>query len=230
LPGNAAKACADGFHGKRQHPAREGRDNDRDQNARPVWPQPAQHDDNDDADRGDRDRRTAGRVQAAHQCLQFRDEFARFLSGKRDAKEILELACEDDDGDAGGEPNRDRIGDEFDVGAKLQKTGGHQKHPGHGGRENHAVHPVTFGGQRHEHDECAGRTSDLKPAAAEQRNDEAADDGGIETAIGRHAGCDRDRHRERKRDDRYRQTGESIGAKIDKGVALAQNRDELGRI
>jgi len=89
---------------------------------------------------------------------------------------------------------------------------------------------VAFGGQRHEHDESAGGPPDLKPAAPEQRNDEAADDGGIQTAIGRHTGCDRNRHRQRKCHDRYRQAGERIGAKIRKAVALAQNRDELGRI
>src|SRR4029077_12200612 len=111
-----------------------------------------------------------------------------FLSGKRDAEQILDLACEDDDGDAGGEPHGDGIGDEFDVGAELQKTGGDQKTPGHGGCENHAVDAVAFGSQRDEHDESAGGPSDLKPAAAEQRNDEAADDGGIEAASGRQPG------------------------------------------
>ena len=145
-------------------------------------------------------------------------------------KQIPELAGEDDDGDAGGESHRHRIGNEFDVGAEPQKARGDQKHAGHRGGEDHAVDAVAFGGQRHQHDERAGGPADLKPAAAEQRDDEAADHGGIKPAIRRHARGDRDRHRQRQRHDRHRQAGDHVGAKIRKAIAFAQHRDQLRRI
>ena len=65
-----------------------------------VGRQRSQADDDGDADGGNGDRREIGGGQAARQRDEFRDQFARLLGGQRDAEEILELACEDDDGDA----------------------------------------------------------------------------------------------------------------------------------
>ena len=50
------------------------------------------------------------------------DERARAHGGERQSEKILELAREDDDRDAGGEADGDRIGNEFDVGAEPQKA------------------------------------------------------------------------------------------------------------
>ena len=72
--------------------------------------------------------------------------------------------------------------------------------------------PWRCDGRRHQHDEGAGRAADLEAAAAERRDQEAADDGGVEAAIRRHAGRDRDRHRQRQRDDRDGQPGDGVGA------------------
>ncbi len=142
------------------------------------------------------------------------------LRRQRDAEQILELAGEDDDGDAGGEADRHRIGNELDVGAEPQEARGDQDDAGHQRREDHAIDAVAFGGQRHQHDEGAGRSADLKPAAAEQRHDEAADHGGVESAIRRHAGGDGDRHRQRQRDDRHRQAGRSRRRENRRGRSL----------
>ena len=83
--------------------------------------------------------------------------------------EIPELAGEDDDGDAGGEADRHRIGNELDVGAEPQEARGDQEHARHQRRQDHAVDAVTLDGRRHQHDEGAGGPADLEPAAAEQR-------------------------------------------------------------
>src|ERR1700676_204459 len=80
---------------------------------------------------GSRDRRYPGGMRAPHQGFQLRNEFARLPSRQRDAEEILELTHENDDGDAGGESHRHRIGNEFDVGAQPQQARSDQKHPGH---------------------------------------------------------------------------------------------------
>ncbi|MGC0323237.1 hypothetical protein ABIG06_003866 [Bradyrhizobium sp. USDA 326] len=59
--------------------------------------------------------------------------------------------------------------------------------PAHHGGEDDAVDAVTLRGRCDQNDERARRPADLEAAAAEQGGDEAADDGGIETAVRRHA-------------------------------------------
>ena len=129
----------------------------------------------------------------------------------------------------GGEADRDRVGNELDVGADPQQARGDQDHARHQGGEDDAVDAVPLRGRRDQHDEGAGRPADLEAAAAEQRHDEAADDSGVEPAVRRHARGDRDRHRQRQRDDGNRQAREHIGAEIREAVALAQTVTSLGR-
>jgi hypothetical protein len=57
---------------------------------------------------------------------QFLDQWARFRPGEREAKQILDLAGEDDDGDAGSKSHGDRVWDELDVGAETQEASGNQ--------------------------------------------------------------------------------------------------------
>ena len=94
--------------------------------------------------------------------------------------------------------------------------------------QDQPVDAVPLDRRRHEHDEGPGRPADLEPAAAEQRDEEPADDRGVETPVGRHAGGDRDRHRERQGHDGDGEPGDGVGAEIREPVALAQDRDELG--
>ena len=43
------------------------------------------------------------------------------LPARLEAEEVAQLACQDDDGDAGGEADDDRMRDVFDVGAEPQE-------------------------------------------------------------------------------------------------------------
>ena len=63
----------------------------------------------------------------------------------------------------------------------------------------------------------------------QQRHHEAADDGGVEAALGGYAGTDGDGHGQRQCNDRDRQPGHRIGLEIPKSIAFAQRGDELRR-
>jgi hypothetical protein len=65
---------------KRQRKGHYGGDRNGDQDSRPVRSQPAQADNDGDAERGDGDCGAAGRGQAARQRLEFRKKCARFFS------------------------------------------------------------------------------------------------------------------------------------------------------
>jgi hypothetical protein len=114
--------------------------------------------------------------------------------------------------------------------AEPQQTEGEQDHLGQQGREQQAIEAMLFDGRREEHDERTGRAADLKPAAAQRGDNEAADNSGIKPPIRRHARGDRNRHRQRQRHNRHRQAGDHVGAKIRKTIAFAQHRDQLRRV
>ena len=125
-----------------------------------------------------------------------------------------DLAGEDDRGDAGGEADGHRIGDELEKVPSRSSAGQQQDHAREHGREDQPVDAVRGDGRRDQHDEGAGRPADLEAAAAQRRDQEAADDRGIEPALRRHAGGDGDRHGQRQRDDRHRQPGEQVGPEL----------------
>ena len=150
-------------------------------------------------------------------------------SGQGQAEQIPDLAGDDDDGDTGGEADRDRKRDELDVGAEPQQAGDHHQDAGEDRRQKQAVHAVPLHGRGNQHDEGAGRSADLEAAAAERRDQEAGDDRGVEALYRRRARRDRDRHRQRQRDDRDREAGEGVGLEIGKAVAFAQDRHQLRR-
>ena len=106
-------------------------------------------------------------------------EFGRFGLGKREAEEVLELAGEDDHGDPGGEPDRDRVGHKLDEASQSQEACENQHPAGHQGGKDKAVHAVRRDGCRHDDDECACGPADLEAVAAKQRNEKSANDGGV---------------------------------------------------
>lgn len=82
-------------------------------------------------------------------------------------------------------------------------------------------------GHGHKDDERARWAADLELAAAKKRDDEPADDRGVQATVRGQSGGDGDRHGERQRHDGYGQPGESIGAEICEPLALPEYRDQL---
>ena len=111
-----------------------------------------------------------------------------------------------------------------------RKPADHQEDAGHHGRQQHAVDAMTIDGRGHQHDEGAGRPADLEAAAAQRRNQEAADDGRVEPAFRRRARGDGDRHGQRQRHDRDREARHGVGAEGRQAIAFAQHRHELRHV
>ena len=95
---------------------------------------------------------------------------------KREAEEVLDLAGQDDHGDARRESDGDRVGNVFDEGAKPQQPGRQQDQPRQQRCKQQPVDAVLRHRRRDQHDEGARRPADLEAAAAECGDDEAADD------------------------------------------------------
>ena len=116
---DAAEARADGLDRQAEGPGRDRGGDDGDQHARPVRPESLQADDEADRQHREADGRRVDRAEGRRQGFQLGDQRARFLARQRQAEQFLDLAGEDDDGDAGGEADGHRIGNELDVGRRA---------------------------------------------------------------------------------------------------------------
>ncbi len=177
---------------------------------------------------GDRSAVDGGQRRA--ECLQLGQQIARLLARERQPEQVPDLAGEDDDADAGREADRHRKGNELDERAEAQPADRHQHDAGQQRRRGEPVQPVSGDGGGDEHDEGARRSADLEAAAAKQRDEEAADDSGIEPALGRDAGGNGNGHAERQRDDGDGEAGKRIGTQAGKIIALAPDGHDLRHV
>jgi Phosphate-selective porin O and P len=132
---DAAEAAADRLHRQAEERARGGGCGDRDQHRRPVRPVPAHGEDHGHGDAGHGHGRGADGRQRVGERGELREERPRLLGGQGQPEQLLELAREDDDGDAGGEPHRHRVRDVLDEGAEPQEADREQEQPGEHGRD-----------------------------------------------------------------------------------------------
>ena len=135
----------------------------------------------------------ASQFTVARQGAQLRHE-SGWLARQVEPEQLLQLAGQDDDRDAGGEADRDGKGDVLDVCAKPEKTGPDQDQARQKGGEHEPVITVPFDNGRNEHDESARRSADLEAAAAKDRDKEPADDGREQTTLRADPGGDGNGH------------------------------------
>src|SRR5690606_6855627 len=95
------------------------------------------------------------------------------------------------------------------------------------GGKNQPFHPVKRDGHGHKDDKRARGASDLISAAAKKRDDEPADDRGVQAAVRAHSGSDGDRHRERYRHDGDGQPGQNIRTEILEPITFSKYRNEF---
>ncbi len=143
------------------------------------------------------------------------------------AQQILDLPGEDDHGDAGREPGRDRKRNELDRPAQAGEPEAYQHQAGHQGSDGQPLDAVALDDPVHDHHECPRGTADLHPGATQRGNDEAGDDGRHEAGFGGDATGDRKRDRQWKRDDPDDDAGPEVGDELGPGV-VSERGGELG--
>ena len=113
----------------------------------------------------------------------------------RQTEEVTPLPHPDDDANARSESGDHRVRDKADDCAEARDAQEDQHHAGHERREQQSVNAELRRNACKDDDEGAGRTGDLNPRAAEQRDANARNDRGIDSLFGLYAGCDRKCHR-----------------------------------
>ena len=187
------KARADGFGRQREQPDEEGREHNRDQEARQGGPCRAQPENENERGHADSDGGGRDRAERAGERANLVDEASRLVFN-RETEKFAYLARCDDDGDAGGETRHHGLRDIFDEGARAQKPRADQHEPGHRGRDQKPVIAVNGDDIEDDDHKGAGRPADLEAAAAERGNEEACGDRRDKTLVGRGAARDRKRH------------------------------------
>ena len=151
------------------------------------------------------------RCRAEH--LHAREELAGVF-GHRQAEEILDLRGRDQQRDAVGEADDDRPRNEAHRRAQAGEAQEQQDHAGHHGDHEQSGEAVLRDDAGDDHDERAGGTADLNLRSAQERNQEAADDGGVDAGLRRDAGSDAEGHGQGQGDKPTVTSGDQVGEKI----------------
>ena len=143
-------------------------------------------------------------------------------------EKVLPLSDEDGHGDTGGKAGGDGVGDEADQTAQLQNAHQDQDDARHDGGEGQPAHAVLRHDARHNGGKGGGGARDLHPAAAEEGDQEARDNGGVDALLRADAAGQRQRDGKGQCDDghddaRYRVLGELLA-----GIGFQAGAEKLG--
>ena len=98
-------------------------------------------------------------------------------------QKVLDLACENDDGDAAGEPDRNGMGDVANERAEAHDTDQSKHRPRQQNGEQQSIDSEPRHRIGDQDDESTRGPADLIPAAAEGGHQESSDDGRVQAAI-----------------------------------------------
>ena len=112
-----------------------------------------------------------------------------------ETEQLSNLAGRDNHSDTSGKPDSDRERNVLDVRANAQQADSYKNQTCDESGERQAIIAVPLHDAGDETDEGARGPADLKPAAADKRNDQAADDCGVEASLWRHPRSNGDGHR-----------------------------------
>ncbi len=143
------------------------------------------------------------------------------------AEEVPDLSHRDDERDAGGEPDGYRVRNVLDHTAQLDQAHDHEQDAGHDRGDHQAVVAVFLDDAVDDDDESAGRAADLDAAAAQDRDEEPGDDGGIKPLLRLDAGCDGKGDRERQGHDADDDPGGQVLEEDPAGVPFPDNGQQF---
>ena len=182
--------------------------------------------DNHDGQRSERDGCSlpGNRVCGLRERLHAMEKIAGYMVHAQ-TEEVTDLRAGDEDGDAVGEANDDGPREIFHRGAHARCAEKNEQNAGHHGAGEEAVDAVLGDNAGNHHDERAGGAADLRFGAAETGNDEARDDGAVDSGLRGYAGGDGEGHGERQGNQADGYAGNDVGKKF---VAVIVAQQDYG--
>ena len=201
--GNAAKSRPDGFDGQMEQCHRCGPRRECDDRAGHPGP-PSRGEQNQDQ-RCD-GQRHGNRIHHPDRLSKHRhplQELARRFRNAH-AEKVLDLRRRNQQGDAVGESNHHRARHELHRLPKACDSKQEEQHAGHH-RDHQQTGQAVFGDDAGDDDDKgASGPANLNPRSSQQRDDEPAEDGRVDTGLRGDPGSNAERHRQRQRDDARR--------------------------
>ena len=143
-------------------------------------------------------------------------------------EEILDLGAGDEYGDAVGETEHHRAGNELHRSAESGCAHDEEQDAGHHGAHEQAVNAVFGDDSRDHHDKRAGGTADLHARAAQRGDQEAGDDSAVDAGLRGESRGNRERHGQRQGDEPDGDAGAQVSEEILESV-IPQAEDGLGQ-
>ena len=128
------------------------------------------------------------------------------------AQQVLELRQRDQHRNAVGKTHHNADRHITHEGAQLEQPQEEKQYAGAGRGDQQIWQAVTFDDAVDDHDESAGRATNLHGRAAQQRNQPAGNDGGPDSRLGAQARGDRKIHGQRQGHDSHGQAGANVFA------------------
>ncbi len=126
------------------------------------------------------------------------------------AEEVFHLCAGDGDGDAVGEADHNRAGDELHGGAEAGDAQYDEQDAPHQRAHVEAVYAVFHDDAENDDDEGSRGAADLSGRSAQRGNNEACDDGAVKSRLWWHTRRDRKSHCEWKSDQPYGESGDKV--------------------
>src|SRR5436189_3971077 len=147
------------------------------------------------------------------------DEIGRKLFDSQ-AKEIIHLRRKNDQRDTGCEPDDHRIWDEFEQRPHSREAHNHEQYAGDKGCNDEPFVTVFLDDAVNDHDESAGRSTDLNPGTTQNGDHETCDYSCIKTLFGFDARGDGESNGKRKRDNADRKSAHQVTLKLLERIAF----------
>ena len=142
-------------------------------------------------------------------------------------QDVRHLRGEDGDRYTTGKAHHNGVGDELDDRSQAEQPQRYKDDARHERGHQQAGLAVLLDDTIHYDDECPRGPAYLHAAAAQQRHDEACDDGGDDALLGRHAGGDAKGYGQRKGHDAYDDACHDVGRQVGFRV-LSQGVEQFG--
>ena len=159
--------------------------------------------------------------------LDFAHGISRVSACKRKAEEVRHLAKRNNNSDTRRKSDRHRIRDELDNRTELSKTENDEEDTGQERCRSKAIITVLAYNAVDNHDECARRAANLEAGTAQQRNDEARDNGGVKALFRTHARSDSKRNRQGESQNADNQARHQVASEILASVAALEATNDF---
>ena len=145
------------------------------------------------------------------------------LAAELQAEQVLDLQGSDDNANAGGKAQRNRVGDKFDQPPGAHQAERNQNQPGQQRAQQQAAEAELLSDRQQNHHKGGGWPGDVKARTTKQSDQRAGHQHRIQAVLWCHADGNCQGHGQRNGNDAHRNAGAQVAAQVFPAIAGAQS-------